>query len=262
MKKVNKSIIPSSLRLYIDKNNSSDWKLLRENNREIYTEIKELIFKDQGEICAYCEQDFSCLEEDDDYITRMVEHFHPKRDIASDKNWALDWNNLLGCCTGGSEADGTEFPRPNNLSCDKYKEIALPNINDVEGELINPINMPAFPCLFNINEFTGELFSNEENCKSFKFPINNKKDTKELVENTINILNLNCDRLLRKRKAHITNYQNLIKSARDMRDDSIFEKLCDRFLKKSNTYHAFFTTYRILLSSHAETYLKNNNFSG
>ena len=109
----------------------------------------------------------------------MVEHFHPKRDINT-KNWALDWNNLLGCCTGGTEANGSIFPRPDNLSCDKYKEIALPNIDNVEGELINPIDMPAFPCLFNINKFTGKLSSDKDNCESFNFSSNNKKRYKRV----------------------------------------------------------------------------------
>ena len=219
-------------------------------------------FKNKGRICAYCEQDFSCNAGDDDYITQVVEHFHPKRDINT-KNWALDWNNLLGCCTGGTEANGSIFPRPDNLSCDKYKEIALPNIDNVEGELINPIDMPAFPCLFNINKFTGKLSSDKDNCESFNFSSNNKKDTKELVDSTINVLNLNCNRLLRKRKEHIRNYQVLIKEARDNGNESIFEELCKRFLEKKNgKYHAFFTTYRILLSEHAENYLKNNNFLG
>lgn len=36
----------------------------------------------------------------------------------------------------------------------------------------------------------------------------------------------------------------------------------DFWRKKNGKYHAFFTTYRILLSEHAENYLKNNNFLG
>ena len=84
-----------------------------------------------------------------------------------------------------------------------------------------------------------------------------------MVDSTINVLNLNCDRLLRKRQKHITNYHDLIKKARDNGNESIFEELCKRFLEKKNgKYHAFFSTYRILLSEHAENYLKNNNFSG
>lgn len=120
MKKVNKSDIPESFRLYTSNSNnaSNNWDDLR-GEKAIYSDIRTTIFEDQGRICAYCEQDFSCNAGDDDYITQMVEHFHPKRDINT-KNWALDWNNLLGCCTGGTEANGSIFPRPDNLSCDKY----------------------------------------------------------------------------------------------------------------------------------------------
>ena len=261
MKKVNKSGMPKSLKNYTINNASNNWDDLR-RDRVVYSDIRTIIFKDQGGICAYCEQDFSCNVGDDDYITQMIEHFHPKRDINT-KNWALDWNNLLGCCTGGTQANNFVYPRPDNLSCDKYKERSLPNINDVEGELINPIDMPAFPCLFNISISTGKLSSDKDNCALFNFSINKKKDTKELVDSTINVLNLNCDRLLRKRKKHITNYHDLIKKAKDNKDESIFEKLCKRFLeKKDGKYHAFFTTYRILLSKHAVDYLQCNKFSG
>lgn len=208
MKKVTKSTIPNVLKNYSPSKKCYSWKKFRKNRRR-YLKIKNAIFKDQGGICAYCEQDFSSQKDDDDYITQMIEHFHPKRDLSSTKDWALDWNNLLGCCTGGTEANKAVFATPNNLSCDKYKEIKLP-INDVEGEIINPIDMPAFPCLFGIDELTGELLSDSHSCQSFTFSDNKKGNTKALVDNTIVVLNLNCNRLLRKRKTHIDNFQKLI----------------------------------------------------
>ena len=123
--------------------------------------------------------------------------------------------------------------------------------------------MPAFPCLFKINQVTGYILANEKNCEKVNFNINNFKTTVELVENTIRVLNLNCVRLLQKRKAHIKNYNNLINIAKKNENSAIFQELCSRFLaKKNNKYHSFFTTYRILLSSHAENYLQKNNFSG
>ncbi|WGE42611.1 retron Ec78 anti-phage system effector HNH endonuclease PtuB [Actinobacillus equuli] len=262
MKKVSKSTIPDVLKNYRPKKKYYSWENFRKNHKR-YRKIKNAIFKDQGGICAYCEQDFSSQKGDDDYITQMVEHFHPKRDLSSTKNWALDWNNLLGCCTGGTEANKEVFATHSNLSCDKYKEIKLPQINDVEGEIINPIDMPAFPCLFEINKLTGELLANAQHCQSVPFTNNKKDNTKDLVDNTITVLNLNCDRLLRKRKVHIQNFHRLVQEARNTKDTKIFQKLCDRFLaKKNNKYHAFFTTYRILLSSHAENYLTRTNFSG
>ena len=123
--------------------------------------------------------------------------------------------------------------------------------------------MPAFPCLFKINQVTGHILANEKNCGEVSFNINNFKTTVELVENTIRVLNLNCIRLLQKRKAHIKNYNNLINIAKKNENSAIFQELCSRFLaKKDDKYHSFFTTYRILLSSHAENYLQKNNFSG
>ncbi|MBS6009539.1 MAG: TIGR02646 family protein [Haemophilus parahaemolyticus] len=262
MKKVNKSSIPNVLLNYRSTSESYTWTAFREN-KESYKRVKKQIFKDQGGICAYCEQDFSCSQGDDDYITQMIEHFHPKRDIGSNKNWALDWNNLLGCCTGGKESNKIIFPTPENLSCDQYKEIGLSKINNVEGYLINPIDMPAFPCLFKINQVTGHILANEKICEKVSFNINNFKTTVELVDNTIKVLNLNCIRLLQKRKAHIKNYNNLINIAKKNENSAIFQELCSRFLaKKNDKYHSFFTTYRILLSSHAENYLQTNNFSG
>lgn len=231
------------------------------NGLSPYKDIQEQLFQIQGGICAYCEQDFSSLYNDIDYIEKMVEHFHPKRDKS--KNWALDWNNLLGCCDGGSRSDKKIYPFPENLSCDKHKEYKLDKEINIEGYIINPIEIPTFPCLFKIDLFTGKLSPDENNCNQFNFPINKFKTTKELVDNTIKVLNLNCDRLLKKRKTHIENYQREIENAKINRNLSIFQDLCERYLaKKDNKYHAFFTTYRILLSSHAEQYLKENDFLG
>lgn len=81
----------------------------------------------------------------------MIEYFYFKRDISFNKNWVLDWNNLFGCCIGGIEFNKIIFFSLENLSCDKYKEIVLFKINNVEGYFINLIDMLVFFCLFKIN---------------------------------------------------------------------------------------------------------------
>ena len=71
MKKVNKSSIPNALLNYRSTNKSYTWKAFRKKKKS-YKRVKKQIFKDQGGICAYCEQDFSCSQGDDDYITQMI----------------------------------------------------------------------------------------------------------------------------------------------------------------------------------------------
>lgn len=262
MKKIKKSPPPNALTSFSQKYPHNDWDDFRYSNQgNDYQAIKTLIFNDQGGLCAFCESEVN------DTHTQRVEHFHPKSDKSNpNHNWALDWLNVMGVCLGGSgfDTDKTIHPLPANLSCDAYKDHLIVkkklSIN-CEGYLFNPLNLPEFPCLFDLDKRTGELKpkSNYNNA-AFVGLRNNYSTISELVEKTIEHLNLNCDRLNQQRLLLIRQYERTIKQARLTNDQQIHTKLAVRWFQQK--WLPFFTTRRILLGHHAENYLLANNYDG
>lgn len=222
-----------------------------------YKAVKELIFNEQGGLCAFCENEVK------DTHKQRVEHFHPKSDLTdSNQNWALDWSNVIGVCFGGSDVDKNIHPLPVNLSCDAYKDylIVLKKLPiNCEGYLLNPLALPAFPCLFDLNKRTGELIPKDDYAQ-VTIEHNGYKTVAELVEKTIEILNLNCDRLNQQRLAVLNQYNQEIAKARRQQDRDVFSKLATRWFQQR--WLPFFTTRRILLTHHAENHLKIIQFVG
>ncbi|MGO3408549.1 hypothetical protein [Marinomonas sp.] len=77
-------------------------------------------------------------------IARAAEKNYP--DNTPSRNWHLDWQNLLGCCHGGSQRNVVDasqrFTSPES-SCDVPK--GEKNLDDV---ILNPLHIPAFPKFF------------------------------------------------------------------------------------------------------------------
>lgn len=222
-----------------------------------YQTIKELIFNDQGGLCAFCESVVNDIQ------TRRVEHFHPKSDQSTPQyNWALDWTNIIGVCLGGSDVDKAIHPLPANLSCDAYKDhLIVKNKLPIacEGWLLNPLELPAFPCPFDLDKRTGELRAKVD-YDQITIENNRYSTVAELVEKTIESLNLNCDRLNKQRLAVLNQYNQEIKKARINDDRQIHSKLAARWFQQQ--WSSFFTTRRILLDFHAEDYLKSIQYAG
>lgn len=262
MKKINKSQPPNALTTYAVSYPNNDWDndFRNDQNGITYKTIKNLIFLDQGYLCAYCETQIS----NNTPNKQRVEHFHPKSDKSNTAmNWSLDWNNVIGVCLGGEDADKSKHVLPANLSCDAYKNYLiiknkLPT--SCEGYLINPLQMAAFPCLFTLNKRTGELKPNIQNCTQVIFEDNQYPTTVELIEKTIEYLNLNCDRLNQERRDVLYQYEQQVKKARQLNDKNYFSKLASQWFQKQ--WPTYFTTRRILLGQHAETCLQNLAFNG
>ncbi len=210
-------------------------------------------------MCAFCENEVNETHK------QRIEHFHPKSDKTNpNHNWSLDWTNVIGVCFGGSgsDIDKSIHPLPANLSCDAYKDhLIVKNKLPIacEGYLINPLELPAFPCLFDFNKRTGELIP-KDNYAGIEFEDNQYGSTAELIAKTIEHLNLNCDRLNQQRLKVRDQYNQEIAKARKNNDKAIFAKLAKRWFQKQ--WLPFFTTRRILLGNHAEIYLTNTNYSG
>lgn len=122
MKKINKAWSPNALTEFAANHPTAGWEdFRRADNGTAYQSLKSGILDDQGGLCAYCEQDLRSRPPN----RQRLEHVHSKSDISqSGINWALDWNNVVAVCMGGSSSlddDHTHHPLPRNLSCDAYK---------------------------------------------------------------------------------------------------------------------------------------------
>ncbi|NLY64944.1 MAG: TIGR02646 family protein [Alcaligenaceae bacterium] len=265
MKKINKSSSPADLTAFSTANEQASWDDFRQHNiGTAYLNTKNSLFADQGGLCAYCEKNVGNLSS---HLQR-IEHFHPKSDRSNPaKNWGLDWHNMLAVCTGGSnktEADHTIHPLPENLSCDAYKDHCITakklHVN-CEGDLLNPIELNSTLCLFDFDKATGKLLPNYNVCLTVNFSgTNNFTDLSELLTKTIELLNLNCQRLCEDRLTILKQYNQEIAKARRINDKLIFQKLAEKWFSKK--WPSFFTTRRILLGTHAEKFLTENQYNG
>lgn len=265
MKKINKSLPPDVLTQFQQANPDADWSDFRNAEQgNAYKALKELIINDQGGLCAYCEQAINTRLP----ISQRVEHFHSKSDMSQPGvNWALDWNNVIAVCLGGSSTiddDHNRHPTPANLSCDAFKahlEERGHLSKEIEGYVLNPLELPAFPCLLIFDKSTGELKADHAACGAAHFEGQNAYPSlAELVEKTIKIFNLNCLRLCDERLEILKHYNQQITRARKTNNRNIFEQLAKRWF--ITPWPSFFTTRRALLGKHAEHYLESTDYNG
>ncbi len=210
----------------------------------------------QGGICAYCEIDLKEKDSQGEADFR-VEHFHPKSDDTTSHNWHLDWQNLLGCCHGGSQRNvtdaGTRFTSPDN-SCDVPKD----NKN-FDGIILNPLQLPAFPALFSCNRSSGELTVNANSCARAGI-------ASEQAQNTITELRLNATRLTRLRKAALDhlNTQMRLRLQTGIDIGMARQQLAQAQLRKDGKQHwpAFFSSIRSYLGHEAEQHLLQSGYVG
>jgi len=262
LKKINKTMSFNELTKFTKQNPHANWNIdfRNYNNGNDYRIIRKHIVKDQGGLCAYCETKIKNLP----CHKQRIEHFHSKSDILNpNKNWAFDWNNLIGVCVGGEDSNKQSYSLPENLSCDSHKN-HLVNKKELsmacENVLLNPLNIVASPCLFDFNKATGELMPADDVCSKIEIKGNEFQTTQMLVINTIKILNLNCDRLVKQRLLVRNEYNKKITIARKNNDKNCFLKIAKQWFQ--NRWLCFFTTRRILLGKYAEDYLKQIKYDG
>lgn len=268
MKKINKSLPPNPLTLFAANQPAANWENFRNHGvlgqaaGADYKATKKLIFDDQGELCAYCEEKTPHTQPD----KQRLEHFHSKSDKTNpQKNWALDWGNIFGVCLGGSDSSRSIKRQDKNLSCDSHKDHLLTKAeqNNCEGLYVNPLHLHAFPCLFEFNKRTGELTAHAANCQKVTFSVNQHASTEALVTKTIEVFNLNCKRLTDNRIKVFAELERLKKKAHLAgKKNNVFMQELTQIWLKSAPYQNFFTTRRILLGQHAETHLRTIGYNG
>ena len=265
MKRVCKNAAPQSLINYISSSPGATWEQMRKKSPETYRECRRNAVRDQNGLCAYCEQKISIKG----LQPCSIEHFRPKSDKSVTNNQALDWKNMLAVCDGGSRSTVKErvtFPLPANLTCDQSKNRMVQKGKlpaACEGYLLNPLEVPPLINLFDIDKATGYFKPNTVTCAEVELSGNAHKTTEELVENTIYILNLNCDRLAEKRKIKVVNdiaKKKEILRKKEMSPEEASSKLVTHYF--GTKWPEFFTAVRCCLGKPAEDYLKSVNFQG
>ncbi|MDR1111477.1 MAG: hypothetical protein LBP92_12510 [Deltaproteobacteria bacterium] len=267
MKLIKKGPEPESLREYKTHSPNQTWEGLRgdglHDGRAVVEDCYGQVLADQGYLCAYCECTID--RKPDRESSCRIEHFIPKSCASLSTNWNLDWQNILATCQGGEHLK-SKHHLPANLSCDAHKNHVMNKSNSMmgcEGWILNPLRLPLHVNLFSLDKRQGYLEPNDEACSSVKEIAENKhKTTKDLVLKTIQVLNLNCDRLAELRRKIIVNIDKNIKTMRvsHVRREDAPKILIDRYFAKK--WPEFFTTIRCYIPDIVEPYLKSINYSG
>ncbi|MFW2080141.1 retron system putative HNH endonuclease [Acinetobacter guillouiae] len=178
MKPILKSNCPIELAAYLEKHQTSTWGNFKNEDQKGYSIVCNTIKCDQLGICCYCETDFEIS--DSSHIKDFrVEHFYPKSQTPiphTQENAHLTWQNLLGCCHGGSMnyIDDDRYTSP-NLHCDAIKKE-----NDWTHLILNPLDISE-----DIKIFT--FYTDGTMVVSDQCPIS----LQELAQSSIDKLNLN-----------------------------------------------------------------------
>lgn len=270
MKRVNRPQEPLELTNFRQTAPASTWEQMKNDvnhkGSEVYDICRAQLVSTQGGICAYCEIDIR----DNNPLTCRVEHFHPKSDMTPAHNWALDWNNMLGVCAGGSyryaQTPYTQEPLADNLSCDAHKDQMIQSgklPEQCEGWILDPSKLFASPSLFRLEKSTGRFMPDTDQCQAANtWPGNKHVNMEKLVQHTLDMLNLNCDRLRQARLTLIRDIERNKKRQREQGFSSVqgLDNLATRYLRQH--WPAFFTTIRLCLGAAVETHLTHIRFQG
>jgi uncharacterized protein (TIGR02646 family) len=178
-------------------------------------------------------------------------------DNTPSRNWHLDWQNLLGCRNGGSQRNVVDasqrFTSPES-SCDVPK-----GEKNLDGIILNPLQIPAFPKLFSCDRSTGAFSVDSDACQQAEVD-------EAVVQNTIDELNLDAERLKRFRKVTLNNLNTQMTSLvrEGLSIGEAREKLAKMTLRKNSAGHwpKFFTSIRSYLGHAAEEQLRAIQYTG
>ena len=217
------------------------WKSFAKN-RKRRDAVANQMLKDQKGLCAYCEINLSSRD-------NTVEHFVPRTQSTRTNNWDLKWDNLLLCCSGGNDKRLFEDPERFTQPADDLRSCGSAKYDFSEvSEILNPLSVPAFPCLFRFRSEDGSIVPDAKNCDEAGFPV-------ERVKKIIDLLGLRAPRLCRNRLKRI---QQLTRDC----DTSPEAEVARDYFSPTQDWPAYFTTYRWFLGAAAESQLRNIAYDG
>jgi len=261
MKRCLKGRTSPLLKQYQIDNPNATWEQFKNECQQGYKKVQKRLRQNQGNLCCYCEIETKQGLGDgkDDF---RVEHFHPKADKKdSDYNWALDWQNMLGCCCGGTERYVTDSKNRFISNKNERHSDALKGEFIWDNEILNPLEIPAFPILFKANRTDGSLEVIEENCRHAEIDVNKAHNCLHPKK-----LNLNSAKLneFRKTTMDALNQHISLKLSQGLSiEQAISEVSKEQLRKNKNGYcPAFFTTIRSYLGKNAEVHLQSINYFG
>lgn len=261
MKSCLKGIAPDLLNQYKSNHPNAEWEHFKNECQEGYEKVQIQLRQDQSNLCCYCEIETKqgLGNGKDDF---RVEHFHPKSDKSDpNRNWGLEWQNMLGCCHGGQEKYVTDssnrfIPKHTERHSDVLKQ------NHIwDGEILNPLEIPPFPIFFHAHRSDGSLSVLQSNC--FDSGICTEKANNCLDSEKLN-LNSEILKGLRKKAMDALNEQIGVELSHGLSMDQVMIKIVKAQLRKNEDGHwpTFFTTVRSYLGQVAEVYLNSINYSG
>lgn len=230
---------------------TTDWRRFSRYDRGIaFRELRDALVAAQHGLCGYCE---ISLRSDRGIDDAQVEHIIPQSAAELGKAQALNYENLIADCLGGTAPlrFGPETrspdperhlpPQPDNISCGQAKK------DTYSADFVDPRQLPAFPALFRVNS-EGVIEVDESACASSGISVCRARATTTL-------LGLNVVRLQRARSSQWAVLTDAL--ARCMDVPGATERLARQMLLPDSTgkLHKFFTTSRSRLGSLGERIL-------
>ena len=209
MKYIEKQSPPDVYKQYACRRGSSFKDLSNPNNREIKSCLRNSLLMEQGYICCYCGQE---INEDNSVIEHLKnKDYHP--------NLQLDYSNLACSCKGGQDkrAKNPQYP----LYCDANKG-----------------NLDIF--IYPVDSVCESKFEFDDEGNIFGLDESSKK--------TIQVLNLNNEKLKNQRKNAIDAYRYLGENDIDWERElhMIAERSGDhKFLPFCFVLHSYIKYYRL-----------------
>ena len=279
MKRIKKSAQePSQLTAYKSAHpvgtSGHDWDVMCKAISTTKRVIQAQIRRDQRGLCAYCEIDMlqpktNAADGRGPKADFQVEHFHEKNDKSPANrpnpacDWGLWWPNLYGCCMGGAEkvlVDPTRSAASKNGQHCGAKKLG----KSLSTVILDPHQIPAFPCLFTTVVPPGqteqlELVPNVAKCSAVGPGIAQK------AQASIDSLNLNCVILSKRRRGAIHKVFSLVqermKSVASF-DAALEQIIAELYDPQAPTWPPFFSSIRAYFGVVVENHLRKINYDG
>lgn len=235
---------------------AADWDTFRQSNAGVdYRAVKAQLVSDQRHLCAYCETQLQVSSPAPAHHDFRVEHFHPKSDTSTPYNWALDWNNLLGICHGGSSKNVQ--PSSNFLArhVDRHCDVHKKDLNWT-GQMLNPLQIAPLDQIFDFDRLGLDA-------GKIKLHTQCPAPLQQQAQFTIDNLNLNTKRIKDARSAVIATVTAMISSELQSGNPQPDLTVAQQFFgSTASDWPAFFTAIRSTLGAEADTFLSQQNYQG